>query len=256
MRCDQRSRGRRRVSARESDTSIRARPSRVLIDSSIGGVPCFNARVTSSDTTLWASFRTVRRQSRSHLDTAWRAMPGAVASAGSCNFQVMTLPFHESRCRCPTQRPPRPVALQTARSATRRGQMGGPSWCPPTGREARRAWAAIRARMRGAIGAAPRITVSVAGSAPSVATHGLSADPPAGTPEAGASRRADFRSFGRSPIEPGGSPSCLPGDGSAWLTISVPDPCLRSATPVALLDRPQAALGSPPCLPGWETCCG
>ena len=124
MRCDQRSRGRRRLSARESDTSIRARPSRVLIDSSIGGAPCFNARVTSSDTTLWASFRTVRRQSRSHLDTAWRAMPGAVASAGSCNFQVMTLPFHESRCRRPTQRPPRPVALQAARSATRRGQMG------------------------------------------------------------------------------------------------------------------------------------
>ncbi len=49
------------------------------MDSAIGGAPCFNALVTSSETTLWASFRTVRRQSRSHTDTAWRATPGAVA---------------------------------------------------------------------------------------------------------------------------------------------------------------------------------
>jgi hypothetical protein len=211
MRCDQRSRGRRLLSARESDTSIRARPSRVLIDSSIGGAPCFNARVTSSDTTLWASFRTVRRQSRSHLDTAWRAMPGAVASAGSCNFQVMTLPFHESRCRRPTQRPPRPVALQAARSATRRGQMGS----------ARRG----AARVGGQPGCAepseqPRASrFPSLVPTPSVATHGLSADPSAGTPEAGGSRRADFRSSGGSPIEPRCSPTCLPGDGSASLTM-------------------------------------
>jgi hypothetical protein len=212
MRCEQRSRGRRRLSARESDTSIRARPSRVLIDSSIGGAPCFNARVTSSDTTLWASFRTVRRQSRSHLDTAWRAMPGAVASAGSCNFQVMTLPFHETRCRCPTQRPPRPVAPQAARSATRRGQSGH--------RESARRGAA---RVGGKAGCAepseqPRASrFPSLVPRPSVATNGLSADPSAGTPEAGASRRADFGSSGGSPIEPRCSPTCLPGDGSASL---------------------------------------
>ena len=127
MRCDQRSRGGRRSSARESDTSIRARPSRVLMDSPIGGAPCFNARVTSSEITLWASFRTVRRQSRSHLDTAWRGMPGAVA----CGWQLQLprrhdTPFHMSRCRWPTQRPPRPVVLRAARSATRRGQMAVP----------------------------------------------------------------------------------------------------------------------------------